>query len=214
MSTVLSCEPSPKNTVSSFYLGTYTSGESEGVYRYTIDEHGVFTNKGLAARIENPSYLAFSSDKNTLIAVAEVSKNNTGYVVALQRLNDSLILTSKLPTLGEHPCYVSIDQHQRVLVANYSGGNIASFKLQEGVLTPHDTLQHVGKGTTLRQDKAHAHYSSFFPSSDTLVSVDLATNQLWLAEWTTQGLEPLPLQKITLPDGSGPRHLTFHPHQP
>ena len=63
-----------------FYVGTYTNGESKGIYTYQIDENGLLTNKGLIAEIVNPSFLAKTPDNKTLVAVSEVDESGSGFV--------------------------------------------------------------------------------------------------------------------------------------
>ena len=54
------------------YLGTYTGGESKGIYRSTLDEGtGKLSDPLLAAELENPSFLVVSPDQKYLFAVSE-----------------------------------------------------------------------------------------------------------------------------------------------
>ncbi|MDB4761303.1 lactonase family protein, partial [Akkermansiaceae bacterium] len=49
------------------YLGSYTGGESKGIYRSTLDETtGELSDPVLAAELENPSFLVVSPDQNYL----------------------------------------------------------------------------------------------------------------------------------------------------
>src|SRR5258708_32045632 len=54
------------------YVGTYTSGESKGIYEYGYDDaSGKLTSLGLAAETVNPSFLAVNADHRFLYAVNE-----------------------------------------------------------------------------------------------------------------------------------------------
>ena len=60
-----------------FFAGTYTRGQSEGIYRVTLSPEGKLLQARLVAKTENPSFLALSPDKKFLLAVNE---NNPGTV--------------------------------------------------------------------------------------------------------------------------------------
>ena len=54
------------------YLGTYTGGESKGIYRSSLDEGtGELSDPLLVAKLENPSFLVISPDKKYLFAVSK-----------------------------------------------------------------------------------------------------------------------------------------------
>src|SRR5258708_38812781 len=55
------------------YVGTYTSGESKGIYEYGYDAaSGKLTSLGLAAEAVNPSFLAVDAGYKFLYAVNEI----------------------------------------------------------------------------------------------------------------------------------------------
>ncbi len=68
------------------YVGTYTGGDSEGIYLLDLDlKTGVLTARGIVARTVNPSFLAVHPSGDLLYAVNEVSKldgNESGGVSA------------------------------------------------------------------------------------------------------------------------------------
>lgn len=205
----------PKKTT--FFVGTYTNGESKGIYQYEIDESGILKSKGLKAEISNPSFLAKSKDGKTLLAVNEVAQNETGFVSSFAIEKDSLIFKSQSESGGNHPCFVAINAKNQVLVANYSGGNVGFLELtSDGKLSNLLAVQqHFGKGTTSRQEAPHAHSVWFHPANDDIISVDLGTNQLWISKidavekkFVFSGQKTLQMETA-----AGPRHLTFHPNK-
>ena len=201
-----------------FYLGTYTDGQSEGIYRYVPSGNGSLRAAGLMARTENPSFLAFSPDGQYLLAVNEVSDaGQTGYLSSFDTGNDTLLLLDRKPSGGAHPCHVVANGAGYVVVANYSGGNMGLLRIREdGRLSDLlDVQQHEGKGTHPRQEAPHAH-SGWFGQDGSVISVDLGTNQLWFSEIDTDtgkfvSREP---RTFSLPPGAGPRHLVLHPTSP
>lgn len=201
----------------SFFVGTYTNGESKGIYQYHIDKNGFLKNNGLKATTKNPSFLAKSKDGKTLIAVSELAEEKTGYVKSFAIENDSLLLLSTSKSGGENPCFVAVNAKNQVIVANYSGGNVGFLELNaEGKLS--DLLfvqQHFGKGTTSRQEAPHAHSAWFHPKTKEVISIDLGTNQLWISTIDTQKKELVFTNQKTLnmAEAAGPRHLVFHPNK-
>lgn len=200
----------------SIFLGTYTDGESEGIYKMEMDANGKLKMLGLHAKSENPSFLSFANNGKTLLAANEMSyENNMGTVESYQ-ISDSLTLISRKASGGAHPCFVTANEKGVVLTANYTGGNIGYFKLdKDGKLTDLlDVQQHTGVGTIPnRQDKPHAHSVWFQPNFNQVVAVDLGTNELWISriDSVNNKLVPAEKERIALADGAGPRHLAFHP---
>lgn len=202
----------------SFYVGTYTGGDSEGIYKYRLKADGTIHKIGLAAKSENPSFLTLSHDKRFLLAANEInSENGMGTVESFLIKGDSLSLINKKTSGGAHPCYISTNASNYVLTANYSSGNIGLLKLNDqGVLSKLlDVQQHFGKGTTERQTEPHAHFSKFDFDNKAVISVDLGTNQLWFSILDTlqQKLLPATPNKLSMANGAGPRHLAFHPNK-
>ncbi len=210
--------PGEQTADMSFYLGTYTDGESRGIYQYALSPDGGLQKLGFVAEAENPSFLALSPDERYLLAVNEVSNTDqTGYVSSFRIGRDTLTFLDQKPTGGAHPCHIAVNPEGYVLVANYSGGNMGLLKIKnDGNLSDLlDVQQHEGSGSHPRQEAPHAH-SGWFTQDDGLISVDLGTNQLWFSEVDTQSEKFKPRTPLTLsmePE-AGPRHLTFHPNNP
>ena len=198
-----------------FFVGTYTDGESEGIYQYTISEDGKLTKMGLMAVSENPSFLAYDKNRQFLLAVNEVSnEEGVGFVSSYKIDADSLIFINQQSSGGAHPCHIAIDEEGQIVVANYSGGNMGLLKLKdEGSLSELlDVQQHEGSGIHERQEGPHAH-SGWFTKDGSIVSVDLGTNQLWFSQIDRDSLKFVAQEPGTfdLEEGAGPRHLVFHP---
>lgn len=208
-------KPKTESLTQNFYVGTYTDGDSRGIYKYELSEDGKMKNIGLMAESTNPSFLVKSFDGKYLVAVNEISdENSKGTVESYSILEDTLVLISRKSSGGAHPCHISINEENDILVSNYTGGNVELLKLDEqGELINLDLVQHTGKGTTTRQEAPHAHSSWFAPNGH-IISADLGTNELWFSKIDdeSQKLIPLELQHLAMEEGSGPRHLCFHPN--
>jgi len=201
-----------------FYLGTYTDGESksEGIYKFVLLSDGKLKQIGLAAKTISPSFLAYSADKNFVVAVNEISENNVGSVELYKIEGDSLVFVNKQSTGGAHPCYVGVNAQNYVVAANYTGGNVGLLQItKENKLSELLNIQqHKGKGTTPRQEKPHAHSAWFDASGFELIAVDLGTNELWFSHLDTlsKKLKPTKQNKLAMAEAAGPRHLCFHPN--
>ena len=190
-----------------FYLGTYTEGESEGIYKYSLDDDGNIHPLGLKAKADNPSFIAFSKDRKVLIAVNEVNRDSTGTVKSFKVDGDTLTILSTASSGGAHPCHVSVSDDGQVVVANYTGGNIGWLSVTGSGLLSNllSVTQHEGSGPTDRQLDPHAH-SAWFVGND-VISCDLGTDELWIYDQLFN-LK----QKVEMTPGSGPRHLCVHPN--
>ncbi len=199
-------------------MGTYTKGDSQGIYKYILQNDGIIKKIGLAVPSENPSFLTWSYDKKFIIAVNEVnSENGHGTVESFLINGDSLTSINKSSSGGAHPCFVTTNKFDFVLTANYSSGNIGLLKLNsKGELSDIlDAQQHTGNGINDRQKSPHAH-SAWFDSDDlSIISIDLGTNELWFSKLDTlqQKLTPSIPIKLAMSQGAGPRHLSIHPNK-
>ncbi len=219
MSVIFSCNSNQKEDKSmkennSFYVGTYTDGDSEGVYKYSISTDGKLDSIGLVAKSDNPSFLTLSSDNRFLIACNEINTaDGKGTVESFKINDDKLGFLSKSSSGGAHPCFVNIDEFGNVLVANYTGGNVGLLKLKEdGSLSELlDLQQHSSKEISKRQDKAHAHSAWFVPETNEIISVDLGTNELLFSQVLEDSSKLSSItQKLSMEERAGPRHLSIH----
>ncbi len=167
---------------------------------------------GLAANSENPSFLTLSKDKRLLLSVNELED---GTIEAFTVNNGELSLSKRTSTGGSNPCYVSISNDGRVLVANYSSGSLGLLKVEDpdGLSELLALQEFTGEGTTDRQQSAHAHSAWVAPPGDLVITADLGSNKLWFStiDQNNPALTFASPDSLSLPPGAGPRHLAFHP---
>ena len=219
---VAGCQTTIKDVMNSsetqsFFIGTYTDGESLGIYKYALHADGSLSRIGLAVMSNNPSFLALSADKKFLIAVNEINDNDgVGSVESYLVSADSLKLLNRKSSGGAHPCFVAVNTDGFVLTANYTGGNVGLLQLDDqGLLSDIlDVQQHSGQGTTTRQAGPHAHSAWFNPIDNSIISIDLGTNELWFSSVDPHSnkFHPSEQEKLQMGPGDGPRHLAFHPN--
>jgi 6-phosphogluconolactonase len=219
-----SAEP-PQKGKYLFYVGTYTENgsKSKGIYAYRYDAATQeITSLGLAAETTNPSWVALHPNGRFLYAVNEV-KNfkapNSGGVSAfsIDRATGKLTFLNEVSSRGADPCYITVSQTgKHVLVANYTGGSIAVFRvLADGKLGEASTfIQHTGHSLNpKRQEAAHAHSIDLSPDERFAFVDDLGLDQLLVYKFDkSKGtLKPNSRPFATLDAGAGPRHFALHP---
>jgi len=209
-----------------FYVGTYTEegSKSKGIYVFRFDaDSGQTTSLGLAAETTNPSFLALHPNGRFLYAVNEVGNYkgpNSGGVSAfsIDRSTGKLTFLNEVASRGADPCYITLDKTGKyVLVANYTGGSIATFPvLEDGKLGDASAfVQHTGHGTNPeRQEKAHAHSIDLSPDNRFAMVDDLGLDELLVYKFdsATGSLTPNNPPFAKLDPGAGPRHFALSPN--
>ncbi len=195
-------------------IGTYTNScDSKGIYVYDFNTNtGDFVFKSATEKVINPSYLALSKDKKIVYSVNENGAVSTVSSFQFDSSSGKLTELNQQKAQGADPCYI-INDDKNVIVANYSGGNIAVFgKNTNGSLTEaKQVLQHKGKGIHPRQVSAHVHMVYFSPDKKYILSNDLGTDAVYIYEYHPNAASEIMKLKstVTVESGSGPRHLTF-----
>ncbi len=165
------------------YVGTYTDeGSTAGIHLMRLERHsGKLEYVGVVNSGANPSFLAIHPNGRVLYAVNELGTYNgrkSGAVSAFEIAGDTGALTrrNEQPSEGGAPCFVSTDRGGKVvLVANYSGGNVALLPIKEdGTLSPAtDVEQHTRSGPSpAGREAAHAHCIIADPSNRFVLAAD------------------------------------------
>ncbi|MFX3619389.1 MAG: lactonase family protein [Sporolactobacillus sp.] len=195
------------------FIGTYTKGESRGIYSFDLDEEkGALTGLRLVAELANPTYLAFSPDHQKLYSVIKEGNQGGIALFAIDK-QGSLEKIGEQLDAGAPPCYLNLNPEGTVLAAaNYHRGTVSIYSIGgEGApFTLTDNVCHSGSGSDPeRQEGPHVHYADYSPDGRFLVAVDLGTDQLT----SYQENEGKLIEKAVFDfaPGTGPRHLIFHP---
>jgi 6-phosphogluconolactonase len=206
------------------YVGTYTVRGSKGIYAYRYDAStGQLEDLGLAAETPSPSFLAISPNHKFLYAVNETGDykgQSSGIVSAfsIDTKTGKLTLLNQVASRGADPCHISLDHTGKfVLVANYTGGNLAVFPVgEDGRLgETSDFVQHNGSGPNHeRQEKAHAHWIDLSPDNRFALNADLGLDEVFVYKFNASKgkLTPNDPPFAKVDPGAGPRHLAFHPN--
>ena len=169
-------------------VGTYTSGDSKGLYSFRFNEENGTATALSEAEVENPSYLVPSADGKFIYAVSEFSNDQAAAnAFAFNKEEGTFRLLNTQKTEGEDPCYI-ITNGSNVITANYSGGSISVFPIdKDGSLLP---------ASTVVKDQIHKFIIHPNAKPD--------NEEILLKEGNPASYK--------VEAGSGPRHLTFAPN--
>lgn len=205
------------------YVGTYTGGDTKGIYAYRFDKStGKLAPLGLMAETPNPTFLALDPSGKYLYAINEVNEfegKTAGSVTAysVNRATGKLTQLNQVSTGGPGPCAVAVDKTGKALfVANYAGGSFASFPIETGgKIGPMGTFIQ-DKGSSVdksRQEGPHAHSVVVSPDNRFLLGGDLGLDhvRIFRVDAPAGKITPNDPPYATIRPGSGPRHLVFAP---
>ena len=205
------------------YVGTYTQGDSKGIYQFDLDvTTGKASEPKLAVEATNPSFVAIHPSGNYLYAVSEVADfdgKKTGGVSAyrVDPETGALALLNAAASGGGGPCHLVTDQAgKNVLVANYGGGSLACLPIKsDGSLdVASAVIQHEGSSVNeRRQAGPHAHSINLDATNGFAFAADLGLDKVLVYGFDGDKgtLDAAAAPDATLAPGSGPRHFAFHP---
>lgn len=204
------------------FIGTYSQRGSRGIYRSQLDlGTGKLAEPVAVAELKNASFVALHPSGRFLYAVSETEDyqgQKSGSLAAYKvSAEGTLMKLSERPSGGGAPCHVAVDRSGRVLLAaNYSGGSVAAFKIDDdgSLAESGQTIQHRGSSANpQRQEGPHAHSVTISPDNRFVIAADLGLDKLFVYRL---GRDPLLTPndgnpELKLKPGAGPRHFAFHP---
>ncbi len=203
------------------YVGTYTGGESDGIYLLHLNQAtGELSSKGLAAESVNPSFLAIHPSGRYLYAVNEIGDyegQSAGAVsaFAIDSESDKLKLLNQQSSGGSDPCHLVVDRAGRhVLVANYGGGSVAVRRIEaDGSLGKQTAfIQHEGSSVNPnRQQAPHAHSINLDRANRFAFAADLGIDRVLVYRFDAGDGSLHPSSAAEVKPGAGPRHFALHP---
>lgn len=203
------------------YTGTFTSGQSLGIYTWELDlATGELRPAAAPATAENPAYLTFGRpDRLYCVCESPSFRGEYGGGVAAFTVGPGrgeLHPLNSQPTHGVSPCYLTVDPSGRyLLTTQYVEGTVCLFPLAEdGSVGPCcDIVRHIGVTGPVadRQEHPHAHCVRFTPDGELALVVDLGLDRIkaYRLDASAGRLLPAPEKDIVLHPGAGPRHIAF-----
>lgn len=199
------------------FIGTYTKGDSKGIYTFELDTIAAkIVNIKAVAELGNPTYVNISQDNQTLYSVIKDGENGGVASFSVNEQTGDLSFLNSMVTPGSSPCHVSMDnQNHFVFSSNYHRGTVESYLVNHGngSLKSHvSVIQHEGSGPDPRQEKSHTHYAGVTPDEKFLAVVELGNDEL-ITYKIGANAELTEVNRLSFKPGSGPRHLEFHPNK-
>src|SRR5580700_10596960 len=129
------------------FIGTYTSGKSEGIYIYDFDAATGTANRVSSIKATNPSFLAVAPDGEYVYSVNENGSDKQGGVSAysFNGKTGQLSFINQEVSGGADPCFIAVDRERKwAVVANYSGGSLSALPIgADGSIQPvRQLIQH------------------------------------------------------------------------
>jgi 6-phosphogluconolactonase len=202
------------------YVGTYTGPNGKGIYAYRFNAAtGQATRVGPVAETPNPSFLAIDPNQRFLYAANEISDyqgHKSGAISAfIDRKSGKLTLLNQVSSHGAGPCYVSLDQTGKyVLAANYAGGNVAVFPMLKDVRLGEASAVIEHTAPTVDRSGPQPHQIDLSRDNRFAIVSYLGLDQFLVyrfdpAKGTLAANDPPFAQ---LHHGARPRHFAFHPN--
>jgi 6-phosphogluconolactonase len=175
----------------------------------------------LAARSLDPSYLAIARGGRHLYAVNELTeyqgeKSGAVEAFAIDAQTHDLTSINQLASGGGAPCHLTLARDGKALVvANYVGGNVASYPLRPdgGLGARASLIQHEGHGPdSHRQQGPHAHATILDPAGKRVYVCDLGLDRVIAYAVDDAGAIAASGPGGNVAPGAGPRHIAFHPN--
>ncbi len=130
------------------FIGTNSVRGSRGIYTLSLEANGGWLSPLHTCPAYNTGALALAADGQTLYAASEgmtFQGLSSGGAMAYKIAPDgALTYQNGLPTAGQRPCCLAIDNRGCLLVANFFGGTLAVFPTApDGSLLPLSASVHV-----------------------------------------------------------------------
>jgi 6-phosphogluconolactonase len=200
------------------FVGTYTEGESEGIYTcdVTVGDEPAVRKRAVTQVGDNPSFLALDPNQQSLYAVHEVE---TGAVTAFAIGEDDELTPLNRVEIGPaDPCHCRVHPSGDFLfVAHYTGGAVSVLPIDEagGVGMPTDVVYHEGSSVhPERQTAPHPHSIEPGPDGRYVYVPDLGADEVVRYEFDAADGTLHRAGATSATPGAGPRHLAFHLHEP
>jgi 6-phosphogluconolactonase len=214
------------------YVGTHGAGNAtqdprersqQGIYAARFDtKTGRLTPLGLQAELERATWLVTHPKLPVLYTVAEsaggLSADSNIHSFAIDGESGKLTPLNSVGAGGRDATHLDLDAtSQTLFVANYASGAVTALPLQsDGSLgTVASSQKDYGStGPHRRQKMLIAHGVAADPSHHYVLVAEFGADRIFVYHFdrATRALSPSQTPYESVPAGSGPRHLTFHPN--
>lgn len=164
-----------------------------------LTQHG-----GVSGDVDNPSFLAFAPDGSALYAADEGKNEVAAFTIGS---SGELSPLNHASSMGNGPAHVAVDGTGKVVVAvNYGSGDLTTIPINgDGSL---------GTPSVALKTGANAHQIVFDPTNAFAFVPNKGANNVSQLLFDGAALTKNTPATVALPQGSGPRHMTFWPGHP
>ena len=191
-----------------------TDKTDTGLHLYEFDQNTLeYKLVDTNMEVKNPTYICISNDNNyAWVTGTDKEPEDSVYAFAIDKDNLRLKKISSSKAGGGRPCYITSDDKESfVVTANYNGGNISFFDINEDktLSTSKKILNFYGSGEhPRRQKQPYLHSVVFSPDKSVMLAADLGRDYIYQLSNDVDGYLSVN-DSIQLEPGSGPRHLVF-----
>ncbi|KAA1262515.1 6-phosphogluconolactonase [Rubripirellula obstinata] len=201
------------------WIGTSNRPPSRGIYQAQMNlGTGKLSKPRLAAELKGPGFLALHPTLDNLYAIGTPIDGEPSVVAYnIGRPKNQLSLVNSVAIGDGGAAHLAIDQTGKLLLtAQYSGGSVGVFRLNEdgSIKDRTQLVKHKGGSGVVgnRQDAPHPHWVGFSPDNQYAFVPDLGLDQVVIYRIDHDEAKLLPHGDVELPPGSGSRHMKFHPN--
>ena len=197
-----------------------TSSDGIGLFKLDADA-GTLTAAGIAAPAHGPGFLAIAPNQKVLYAAVTITTptGHEGGVEAftIDAATGKLTEINQEPSQGEEAAFITVDPSGRnVLAANYAAATVSVLPIGAGgkLFPASCVIKETGSSVDPeRQTHAYAHSVNCDPAGNYAISCDLGADKVFIYRFDGDAgkLSPNDPPSVSVPPGSGPRHLTFSP---
>ena len=208
----------PQSPLIDVWIGTSRAKPSQGIYHCRLNTRtGKLSDPVVAAEVDGPGFLAMHPRGSHLYAVCSLHGKPSVVAYAIDRARDvpALSLANSLEIGDGGAAHLAVDRTGTLLLtAQYGGGSVATFSLNEdGSLAERTQIvDHEGRSGVVpgRQDKPHAHWVGFSPDNRFAFVPDLGLDKVVIYRVDLAATKITPHGYGEVPPGGGPRHMKFH----
>ncbi len=203
------------------YVGSRTTRErnarGDGINVYREDAvTGGWTHLQLVSGLANPSYLAFDRTQQFLYAVHGDLSDISAF--RIEPATGKLTFINSIGTFGNNPVHLAIAPANRfIVVANHISSSVVLLARKPdgsvGALADKITLTGQIGPHRIEQSFSKPHQVEFDPSGRFIIVPDKGLDQIFTVRIDAAGGKLVRVDAGTprSRDGSGPRHVAFHP---
>jgi len=204
------------------YVGSRTTRErnarGDGISVYRCDPvTGALELVQVLGDLLNPSFLALNKAGDRLYAVHGDSEEISAF--AVDRSTGRIAFINRQRTQGKNPVHLALDPTGCfVVVSNHITSSLAVLPIEAdgslGGLTQLLKLEGEPGPHRKEQPFAKPHFNPFDPSGRYVIVPDKGIDKVFSFRFSDGQLSPAEVPQMLAREGSGPRHVAFHPKQP